>query len=243
MSNSNRNPKILKDYIEKSRLILNDNGESSTAVTGAAASMNTGSSRVNYEEAIKNLRNLSQEEKTEIGLLKSRIEEQSRLIMILKQRGDEFINKNMALEKLNDSLMESKETMERDLSAMNEKYTSLMDSFNYLANNHEELIKIKDEYKQKNVELSVKNKALLEKFEKSQSNSDDFDQERNALNQTVNDLQSRCAQMENKLMILEEENEQMLTQSQDNSHKYHLTLTEMENLRIKSQQFENSNHG
>lgn len=50
------------------------------------------------------LRALTQDDKTENALLRSRIDEQSQLIMILKQRTDEAVNQAKTLERMNDEL-------------------------------------------------------------------------------------------------------------------------------------------
>jgi hypothetical protein len=65
MSNSNRNPKDLRSLVEtcKTTTVEHDDIEL-------------------LDETFKNLRNLTIEEKTEVGMLKSRIDEQSRLIMV-----------------------------------------------------------------------------------------------------------------------------------------------------------------
>jgi hypothetical protein len=144
MSNSNRSPKDLKELIEKSK-----------KETDA----------VDIEQALVNLRNIPNEEKTEMGLLRSRIEEQSRLIMILKQRGDEYIRKNQVLEKQNKDLFEKIESYNTDVKELEKKCDLLNNRFNDLAENHEELIKIKDDYKKNNGVLKDDNQRLkLELF-------------------------------------------------------------------------------
>ena len=144
MSNSNRSPKDLKDLIEKSK-----------KETDA----------IDIEQALVNLRNIPNEEKTEMGLLRSRIEEQSRLIMILKQRGDEYIRKNQILEKQNKDLYEKIENYNTDVKELEKKCDLLNNRFNDLAENHEELIKIKDDYKKNNGALKDDNQRLkLELF-------------------------------------------------------------------------------
>lgn len=105
MANSNRNPRNLRDFIEKSKF------DSSFTITGPIVENN----EQILEESLRNLKNLSQEEKTETGMLKTRIDEQSRLIMVLKQRGDEYIRKNMTLEKLNVDLLEKRSNLKRIL--------------------------------------------------------------------------------------------------------------------------------
>ena len=95
---------------------------------------------------MQKLRNLSDEDKSEMGLLRSRIEEQSRLIMILKQRGDDYIRKNMLVEKLNKELLEEKESFDAEIESLEKQVILVNNRFNDLAENHQEMIKIKDEY-------------------------------------------------------------------------------------------------
>jgi chromosome segregation ATPase len=129
MTNPNRNPRELREFVEKCK------------------------SMEPLEASFQNLRNISDEEKTEIGKLKSRIDEQSRLIMILKQRGDDLINKNMSLESMNTQIETELENVKRELKLADVKYELIDKQFKVLSQNHDELIKIKDDYKNKNIQL------------------------------------------------------------------------------------------
>ena len=151
MSSSNRSPKDLRDLIEKSK---------------------KDPDVIDIEEALMNLRNIPNEEKTEMGLLRSRIEEQSRLIMILKQRGDEYIRKNQILEKQNKELYDNIEHYNTDVKDLEKKCDLLNSRFNDLADNHEELIKIKDDYKKNNVVLKEENQKLKVELFKYKSAED-----------------------------------------------------------------------
>ena len=71
MTNSNRNPKELRNLIETSKSSAGDDAL--------------------LDESFRNLRNISSEDKTEMGMLKSRIEEQSRLIMVYINSNNRFI--------------------------------------------------------------------------------------------------------------------------------------------------------
>ena len=53
---------------------------------------------------LSKLRALKEDDKTENGLLRSRIDEQSQLIMILKKRTDEAVNHARTLEAMNEEL-------------------------------------------------------------------------------------------------------------------------------------------
>lgn len=51
------------------------------------------------DEIFSRLRGISSDEKSELGKLKCRIDDQARLIMMLKKRNDDYILANMALDK------------------------------------------------------------------------------------------------------------------------------------------------
>lgn len=192
---SNRNPKSLREFIEKSKLDIDE--------------INL-SNRNEFDETLKNLKNISQEEKSELGMLKSRVEEQSRLIMILKQRGDDYIRKNATLEKINQELLEQKQELQAEVEQLNQKYKSLLDKFDYLANNHQELIKIKDEYKTKNTDITLKYVQLLDKM-KNLPDEEVFELEKRALNEKITRLDHLCKDYEQKLENLKEENENFVS--------------------------------
>ena len=108
------------------------------------------------------LKALSEDDKTENALLRGRIDEQSQLIMILKQRADEAVFKVRALERINQELEEFRDNAEEEFRLQNKKYNMLDARFSDLAHNHEEMIKIKDEYKHRNKELMKENARLLD---------------------------------------------------------------------------------
>jgi len=108
------------------------------------------------------LKALSEDDKTENALLRGRIDEQSQLIMILKQRADEAVFKVRALERLNEELEEFRDNAEEEFRIQNKKCNMLDARFSDLAHNHEEMIKIKDEYKNRNKDLMRENARLLQ---------------------------------------------------------------------------------
>ena len=210
MSNSSRNPKNLRELVDKSKMEYEfDEGH--------------------IDNTLKNLRNLSQEEKTEIGMLKSRVEEQSRLIMSLKQRADDFIRKNMTLEKLNSELLEQNENHNNEIKQVSAKYKDLLDKFNYLGNNHEQLIVIKDEYKHKNEELVIKNKLLMEKF-KHFPNEAEFIEEKNRLKQKIEHLNNNYIDLEYKYLNVSSDNEKKIMRLIEESNYLKLKKQENEEL-------------
>ena len=147
-SNMNRNPKDLRDLIEKCKYpdtgIEEKKGKEFISMSDADKS-NSGPSE-------------------NIFLLRDRIEEQSRLIMILKQRADDFIHKNLALEELNKKLNERCLLVESEAETANKSLAIINKRFNDLSENHTELIKIKDEYKQKNSVLVGENQRLVDEL-------------------------------------------------------------------------------
>jgi hypothetical protein len=232
MSNSNRNPKNLREFVDKSKLDYEFD-----KIGG------------DVDESLKNLRNLSQEEKTEIGMLKSRVDEQSRLIMILKQRADDFIRRNMTIEKLNNELQEQNDQYNNELRQANANFKDLLDKFNYLGNNHEQLIVIKDEYKHKNEELVAKNKLLIEKF-KNAPNESEFLAEKTQLQEKLENLNRNYVTLEYKYLEVCSDNEKKINHmiEETNNLRNEKQKTEelkahLKELHDKKEEFKNRNKG
>ena len=100
-------------------------------------------------EHVKKLTRLEPHEKTEEALLRSRIDQQSELICILKRRADEYLEKCMQNEKDLTLLKQEKDKSEMLLLGEERKSSLLKSRFDKLDENHLELIKIKDEIKEK----------------------------------------------------------------------------------------------
>lgn len=115
---------------------------------------------------LSKLKSLSEDDKTETAMLRSRIDEQSQLIMILKQRADDVSRKSQTLDKINKEMMDFRENAQEMLDGEIRKYNILNARFDDLASNHQELIKIKDEYKRSNQELRIENSRLREENER-----------------------------------------------------------------------------
>ena len=79
--------------------------------------------------------------------LRSRIDQQSELICILKQRADELLRKTMALESERSELKKSRQDTLELLQNESRKFSVLEKRFTVLNSNHEEMIVLKDEYK------------------------------------------------------------------------------------------------
>ncbi|MBN3300233.1 CCD89 protein, partial [Amia calva] len=115
--------------------------------------------------ALEKLRGLSQDDKTENALLRSRIDEQSNLICILKQRADEMLLRCQALERINSELESLREDVQKELENERKRSSQLEQRFLDLAANHQELINFKDEYKKQNGQLREENQQLQEENE------------------------------------------------------------------------------
>ncbi|XP_021077766.1 coiled-coil domain-containing protein 89 [Mus pahari] len=111
-------------------------------------------------EALANLRGLSEEEKGEKAMLRSRIQEQSQLICILKRRSDEALERCQILELLNSELEEKRMQEMETLKAQSKHVQKLENHFMILASNHEQMIRLKDEHKNENEKLKEENERL-----------------------------------------------------------------------------------
>ncbi|XP_015749985.1 PREDICTED: coiled-coil domain-containing protein 89-like [Acropora digitifera] len=114
---------------------------------------------------LEKLRALSKDDLTENGLLRSRIDQQCELICILKQRTDESLRKSMEVEKQYHELQRQRDDILTTLHSETRKFSVLEKRFAVLNQNHEELIKIKDEYKRENEKLRVENGYLKKENE------------------------------------------------------------------------------
>lgn len=117
-------------------------------------------------EELSKLRGLSQDDKTENAMLRSRIEEQCELIMILKNRADEASTQLKTSERIRQSLEEFRQHAQAAINTETKKCEMLDMRFNELAENHQELIKFKDQYKIENERLRQENAKLKDDNEK-----------------------------------------------------------------------------
>lgn len=142
-------------------------------------------------------RGLSQKERTEEELLRSRIDEQSSLICMLKQRADGMLLRCQALEQVNTELQNLQVNMQTELQNEQKKSEQLEQRFMDLTDNHRELINFKDEYKQMNAELMKENKRLREENEKLFSLELQVKEETiHKLSQELSDLTEKCIHSE-----------------------------------------------
>ncbi|CAH1789596.1 unnamed protein product [Owenia fusiformis] len=164
------------------------------------------------EGNLSKLRSLSKEDKSEMGLLRSRIDEQSQLIMILKQRADEHLLKAKTLEKCNIELEAFRENAQHQLDQEFRKFNMLNDRFDDLASNHQELIKFKDEYKKQNEFLRQENARLIDE------NSRLFSDAINDRDNKIKELEKKISHSTEQFTHMEAKNkylEQQLKQGED----------------------------
>ncbi|XP_062614701.1 coiled-coil domain-containing protein 89-like isoform X1 [Saccostrea cucullata] len=154
MSNT-RNPKDIRGMVTGSERV--------TAFDLVDVHLAESKNKKDMEEMKGNLdklKNLSEDDKKENAMLRSRIDEQSQLIMILKQRADDVQGKSSTLERINKELMDFRGNAQEMLNAEIRKNSLLEKRFDELASNHQEMIKIKDEYKRSNQDLRQENSRL-----------------------------------------------------------------------------------
>lgn len=111
-------------------------------------------------ETLEKLQSLSEGEKGEKAMLRSRIYEQSQLICILKKRADDYLLRCQALETFNGELEELRMADAVRLENQTRRAQQLEERFMDLANNHEDMIYFKDEHKRQNVQLKEENRRL-----------------------------------------------------------------------------------
>ena len=117
---------------------------------------------VDMKNNLARLRGLAENEKTENAMLQSRLDEQSQLIMILKQSADEKGTRLKTLERINEELTLFRDEAGGKLERETRQNNMLDARFNELAENHDEMIKIKDDYKRRNASLQEQNAKLRE---------------------------------------------------------------------------------
>ncbi|XP_078490837.1 coiled-coil domain-containing protein 89-like [Ciona intestinalis] len=101
-----------------------------------------------------------QTDQSENAMLRSRIEEQGQLICFLKLRADENLNRTKVLEEINEEL-ETLREQEKEKLKEKEKLCKLLERrFDELSENHVEMIKFKDFYKNNCQELMKENQKL-----------------------------------------------------------------------------------
>uniref|UniRef100_A0A4W3HRW4 Zgc:172182 n=1 Tax=Callorhinchus milii TaxID=7868 RepID=A0A4W3HRW4_CALMI len=185
------------------------------------------------QATLEKLRGLSQDDKTEHAMLRSRIDEQSHLICILKKRSDEFLLRCQALEQINTELENYQENLNEQVERERKKSIMLENRFMDLAHNHEEIIKFKDEYKRQNAELRKENERLqIENrnlFSRSLQLKDDQILQ---LTAEVKELANKCKELQQdckqKAQVIQEKEAEFLEKQKSAEAMY---LKEIESLK------------
>jgi len=147
----------------------------------------------------------------EVEKLRSRIEEQGQLICFLKQRADEELLKSRSLKAENEQLLIYRDESRGTIAELQKHAEHIENRFDDLASNHEEMIKIKDEYKQRCKELLEEN-AKLEKENanvtsaKLKAKSQEITELRDSVNScraVINDLKTENSKVLKKYNDLE----------------------------------------
>ncbi|CAF1643836.1 unnamed protein product, partial [Didymodactylos carnosus] len=125
------------------------------------------------DKSVMKLRNISSEEKTELGMLKCRIMDQSRLIMMLKMRNDEYIISNMTLDKVNNELQSKLDILEQQLTSeqsLEDQNKQLKQTIEQLKIQHFYVEQKSQEYKQIIDQLKSNEKYQQEQLQLELSN-------------------------------------------------------------------------
>ncbi|XP_007664987.1 coiled-coil domain-containing protein 89 [Ornithorhynchus anatinus] len=162
------------------------------------------------KEALANLRQLSDEEKNEKALLRSRILEQSQLICILKRRADEAQERCRILDQLNSELEEERDRQVERLEAQNRLLEA---RFGELAANHEEMIRFMKEHKRQNARLREENELLKiqhrnhfsQALRDREAEVDQLTAREEALSKELGDLKAQYAQDAHRAQAREKE--------------------------------------
>ncbi|XP_075706287.1 coiled-coil domain-containing protein 89 [Rhinoderma darwinii] len=112
--------------------------------------------------SVGNVTSLPWDEKKEIGMLRSRLDEQSQLICLLKRRADDTLLRCQGLERDNQERERRSAETEGLLTAERRRGEQLEERFGILAANHQDMIRFKDEYKRQNQELRAECQRLRE---------------------------------------------------------------------------------
>ncbi|XP_002741590.1 coiled-coil domain-containing protein 89-like [Saccoglossus kowalevskii] len=182
-SSGSRNPKELKNMVEASRKDVDE-----------------------MVDSLEKLRNLSKDDKTENAMLRSRIDEQSQLICVLKQRADEYVQKAQTLERVNKELEDYRDNSQHIIDNEIKKFNLLDRRFHELADNHEEMIRFKDEYKRQNEQLRLENAQLKDENERLFSGAiTERDEQIQSMSQHIISLKEQCTEYDSKLCQMKTE--------------------------------------
>ncbi|XP_010889276.1 coiled-coil domain-containing protein 89 [Esox lucius] len=166
------------------------------------------------QKSLEKLRSLSEDERTESGMLRSRIDEQSSLICILKQRADEMLLRCQALEEINSELENLRAKKQKELDNEKKRSMQLEQRFMSLAANHQELINFKDEFKRQNAKLKLENQRLQEDNEK-------------LFSKDLQDKEAVILKLTQELKYLAEQHRSLNNEYQEKTTEFHTKLKEL----------------
>ncbi|XP_039370685.1 coiled-coil domain-containing protein 89 [Mauremys reevesii] len=189
-------------------------------------------------EALEKLHGLSDGEKGEKALLRSRLHEQSQLICILKKRADDTLMRCKALESLNMELEELRMEDSVRLESQTRRAQQLEERFMDLAANHEDMIRFKDEYKQQNMLLREENKRLRQEnqtlfsqaLKEKEAEVLQLTSQGKRLSQEADSLKQRCAQESHRA----QEREKELLEAQSQQASVHAQETDLLRSQLQS---------
>ncbi|XP_029315345.1 LOW QUALITY PROTEIN: coiled-coil domain-containing protein 89 [Cottoperca gobio] len=151
------------------------------------------------QKSLEKPQSFSQDNATETGKLRSRIDEQSGLICVLKQRADEVLLRCLALQKINTELEGDVTNYQKELNSERKKAELIEKRFMDLAANNQAIIAFMDEYKNQNVQLKQENKQLQSEnetlFSQKLQDKEVFVQK---LMQEIKQLTEKCTNKENE---------------------------------------------
>ncbi|XP_072029428.1 coiled-coil domain-containing protein 89-like [Amphiura filiformis] len=181
------------------------------------------------------LRNLSHDDKTENAMLRSRIDEQGQLICILKQRADEALTRSQTLERVNKELERFRGEAQEIIDNEIRKFKLLDQRFYELADNHEEMIRIKDDYKFKNVELNKQNAQLKDE------NARLFSAALVERNEKIASLDKHVGSLKDQCKELSKMNSRLQTEMHDKEAKFQATIEQLQmQLHTSEKQFKDA---
>jgi thiamine pyrophosphokinase len=133
------------------------------------------------DEILSRLRGISSDEKSEMGKMKCRIDDQARLIMMLKKRNDEYILANMALDKHSIELENQIDALREEL----EQQQNSKEKINELTQTIEQLKSSNFQWELKDQQTNQKFSFHNQQYEKLQQNILSFQQEIQRLEQLL----------------------------------------------------------
>lgn len=130
------------------------------------------------DEILSRLKGISSDEKSEMGKMKCRIDDQARLIMMLKKRNDEYIIANMTLDKHSIEL-------EKQIEQLNEQ----LQEQQFIKNQIQDLILTIQQLKTSNYQWELKEQQTNEKVLFNNQQLKIFQQQIKDFKQEINHLQ------------------------------------------------------